>query len=182
MNRAPREQLCGGNGKHGGQLDHRVCAVLYGVAGAYRFMKDGGFSPLGEIPAHEAKNFIAAALFPDLLELIEMPVMKGIIFANYCTYLHFCLFNTIYCVLNTNFVLHIDCSLFVVHDLSTLITVALKEFLDFVNCIRLRFQSCVSIDVQSSGHFAVPKSLLNNFWIDAARQQYCRVSVSERVV
>ena len=90
--------------------------------------------------------------------------------------------NTIYCVLNTNFVLHIDCSLFIVHGLSTLIIVTLKEFLDFVNRIRLSFQSCVSVDVQSGGHFAVPKPLLNDFRVDAARQQYCCVSVSERVL
>ena len=176
------KQFGGGNGKGCGKFQNKIRAAFHSMARALVFSQDRRFAALSKISAHQTKNFITAASGSDFVQLITVTVMKRIVFAYYCTYLHFCLFNTIYCVLNTNFVLHIDCSLFVVHDLSTLITVALKEFLDFVNCIRLRFQSCVSIDVQSSGHFAVPKSLLNNFWIDAARQQYCRVSVSERVV
>ena len=69
-----------------------------------------------------------------------------------------------------------------VHVLSTLIIVTFEKLLNFINRISLRLKSYVSINVKGSGHLTVPEPLLDDFWVNTARQQYCCVSVSERVV
>ena len=89
MHRSPREQFGGGHGERRRQFDDRVGAAGDGMPRPNVLVEYGGLSPLREIAAHHAKNFIATAQPPNVGKLVTVSVMKGIVFAKYRTNFHF---------------------------------------------------------------------------------------------
>ena len=88
MHGAAGEELCGGDGKCGGQLDDGIGAVLDGVPRPFVFMKDCRFAALGEVAAHDTEDFVASGQSARLGELVFMSVVEGVVFANYRTKFH----------------------------------------------------------------------------------------------
>ena len=89
VNRALCEYFGGSYRKRGGQFYDGVRAVFDGVSCPHVFGEERGFPALGEIAAHEAQDFVASAFRANLVKLVQVPVVKGIVFANYGTYFHF---------------------------------------------------------------------------------------------
>ena len=92
MNKAnpPSPAETGGRGgKDDGQFDDGVRPRQNGVAGPCIAPEQRRFAPLGEAAAHHADDGVAAAACTRLLQQVGVPVMKGIVFANYAANFHF---------------------------------------------------------------------------------------------
>ena len=83
------KDLGGRGGKEDGQLDDGVRPRQNGVAGPCIAPEQRRFAPLGEAAAHHADDGVAAAACTRLLQQVGVPVMKGIVFANYAANFHF---------------------------------------------------------------------------------------------
>ena len=76
--------LGGGQGNFGGKLQHQVSAAKNGGPGTDGLVNNGRSAPLDVVAAHQADNgSILTPHFPDAPELGQMPIVKGVIFANY---------------------------------------------------------------------------------------------------
>ena len=83
------EQFGGRYREYRRQFEHGVYACPNSVFGACIFVEYGKFAALGETAAHDAHDGIASAFRACLFQKIGVPVVKGIVFANYAANSHF---------------------------------------------------------------------------------------------
>ena len=71
-------RVCGG--KNGGQFYNRVRAGDYRVASAGVFVENGGFPPLGKVPAHHHYYFVRFQHVFHIINVLNVPEMKRVVF------------------------------------------------------------------------------------------------------
>lgn len=83
VNTPSGEPLRRRQGRRHRQLHHQICPAEGGGFCPDAFIKQGGFAPLDEIAAHGADDRRVLPQFPpDALNLMQVPQMKGVIFAD----------------------------------------------------------------------------------------------------
>ncbi|MNP79028.1 hypothetical protein D3C76_1767720 [compost metagenome] len=64
------------------QFKHEIGACVQRHLGARPFTYDGGFATLEKRAAHDCNNGVCAASPPSFLQMINMPIVQGVIFSN----------------------------------------------------------------------------------------------------
>ena len=71
------------------QLDDEVHPIRQGGPGSFPLINDCGFAPLGKVAAHYGNGHVSASLLFGLLDIVGVPIVKGIKLNYHSHCLHF---------------------------------------------------------------------------------------------